>query len=118
MIKYLFCILLLLFTFRSLCATNDTKTCRIVMKDGGVLYGCLVIPTSAQSLKKKTLVIVVPSPLRTGEDYEFLSDSLTAKGIALFISSNPQPIGFRGNLLVKRQKFFYCTYSLGITETS
>ena len=34
------------------------------------------------------------------------------------ISSNPQPIGFRGNLLVKRPKFFYCTYSLGITETS
>ena len=34
------------------------------------------------------------------------------------VSSNPQPIGFRGNLLVKRQKFFYCTYSLGITETS
>ena len=33
-------------------------------------------------------------------------------------SSNPQPIGLRGNLLVKRQKFFYCTYSLGITETS
>ena len=32
--------------------------------------------------------------------------------------SNPQPIGFRGNLLVKRPKFFYCTYSLGITETS
>jgi len=36
----------------------------------------------------------------------------------LYSSSNPQPIGFRGNLLVKRQKFFYCTYSLGITETS
>ena len=33
-------------------------------------------------------------------------------------SSNPQPIGFRGNLLLKRPKFFYCTYSLGITETS
>ena len=33
-------------------------------------------------------------------------------------ASNPQPIGFRGNLLVKRPKFFYCTYSLGITETS
>ena len=33
-------------------------------------------------------------------------------------TSNPQPIGFRGNLLVKRPKFFYCTYSLGITETS
>lgn len=33
-------------------------------------------------------------------------------------ASNPQPIGFRGNLLVKRQKIFYCTYSLGITETS
>ena len=27
-------------------------------------------------------------------------------------TSNPQPIGFRGNLLVKRQKFFYCTYFL------
>ena len=36
----------------------------------------------------------------------------------IYISSNPQPIGFRGNLLVKRPKFFYCTYSLGITETS
>ena len=36
----------------------------------------------------------------------------------IYSSSNPQPIGFRGNLLVKRQKFFYCTYSLGITETS
>ena len=35
-----------------------------------------------------------------------------------YITSNPQPIGFRGNLLVKRPKFFYCTYSLGITETS
>ena len=35
-----------------------------------------------------------------------------------YLSSNPQPIGFRGNLLVKRPKFFYCTYSLGITETS
>ena len=35
-----------------------------------------------------------------------------------YYASNPQPIGFRGNLLVKRQKFFYCTYSLGITETS
>ena len=34
------------------------------------------------------------------------------------LTSNPQPIGFRGNLLVKRPKFFYCTYSLGITETS
>ena len=39
-------------------------------------------------------------------------------GIAFNSSSNPQPIGFRGNLLVKRPKFFYCTYSLGITETS
>ena len=38
--------------------------------------------------------------------------------ILYILSSNPQPIGFRGNLLVKRQKFFYCTYSLGITETS
>ena len=35
-----------------------------------------------------------------------------------YLTSNPQPIGFRGNLLVKRPKFFYCTYSLGITETS
>ena len=38
--------------------------------------------------------------------------------ISQLFSSNPQPIGFRGNLLVKRPKFFYCTYSLGITETS
>ena len=28
------------------------------------------------------------------------------------LSSNPQPIGFRGNLLVKRQNSFYCTYFL------
>ena len=46
--------------------------------------------------------------------------SKQGKAIAAVLtsSSNPQPIGFRGNLLVKRQKFFYCTYSLGITETS
>ena len=39
-------------------------------------------------------------------------------GGKVVFSSNPQPIGFRENLLVKRPKFFYCTYSLGITETS
>ena len=33
-------------------------------------------------------------------------------------SSNPQPIGFSGILLAKRQNSFYCTYFLGITETS
>ena len=38
--------------------------------------------------------------------------------LGINLTSNPQPIGFRGNLLVKRPKFFYCTYSLGITETS
>ena len=27
-----------------------------------------------------------------------------------YLTSNPQPIGFRGILLVKRQKFFYCTF--------
>ena len=42
----------------------------------------------------------------------------TSNNLKRYITSNPQPIGFRGNLLVKRQKFFYCTYSLGITETS
>jgi len=47
----------------------------------------------------------------------FLSSRSTEKSLCIF-PSNPQPIGFRGNLLVKRQKFFYCTYSLGITETS
>ena len=49
------------------------------------------------------------SPLRD-ENYVSIGD--------VQVTSNPQPIGFRGNLLVKRQKFFYCTYSLGITETS
>ena len=43
---------------------------------------------------------------------------LFAKPANFIFTSNPQPIGFRGNLLVKRQKFFYCTYFLGITETS
>ena len=47
-----------------------------------------------------------------------ISISLFSKARYLRYTSNPQPIGFRGNLLVKRQKFFYCTYSLGITETS
>ena len=42
----------------------------------------------------------------------------TLASVYFLYTSNPQPIGFRGNLLVKRQKFFYCTYSLGITETS
>ncbi|MEE1344606.1 MAG: hypothetical protein U0K49_07310, partial [Segatella copri] len=30
----------------------------------------------------------------------------------LCIASNPQPIGFSGILLVKRQNSFYCTYFL------
>lgn len=30
----------------------------------------------------------------------------------LYISSNPQPIGFSGILLAKRQNSFYCTYFL------
>ena len=46
------------------------------------------------------------------------SDFRKIWGIQDIYTSNPQPIGFRGILLVKRQKFFYCTYSLGITETS
>ena len=29
-----------------------------------------------------------------------------------FLPSNPQPIGFSGILLTKRQKSFYCTYFL------
>ncbi|MQO26271.1 AbiH family protein, partial [Segatella copri] len=45
---------------------------------------------------------------------EFYEKLVKNKGF--WDTSNPQPIGFRGNLLVKRQKFFYCTYSLGITE--
>ena len=48
----------------------------------------------------------------------FVKDVLVSSGINVKEASNPQPIGFRGNLLVKRPKFFYCTYSLGITETS
>ena len=52
------------------------------------------------------------------ESYNFTPfyENVNRDGISL--TSNPQPIGFRGNLLVKRPKFFYCTYSLGITETS
>ena len=50
-------------------------------------------------------------------DFEIDYSQWTTSGYFL-LTSNPQPIGFRGNLLVKRQKFFYCTYSLGITETS
>ena len=48
--------------------------------------------------------------------YSFVGD--TTYSLLLYLSSNPQPIGFRGNLLVKRPKFCYCTYALGITETS
>ena len=47
-----------------------------------------------------------------------VAERAVEEGATITLSSNPQPIGFRGNLLVKRQKFFYCTYSLGITETS
>ena len=43
------------------------------------------------------------SPIKEGSRTSFTDDGV------FNISSNPQPIGFRGNLLVKRQKFFYCT---------
>ena len=32
--------------------------------------------------------------------------------LILYIASNPQPIGFSGILLAKRQNSFYCTYFL------
>ena len=32
--------------------------------------------------------------------------------LALTVTSNPQPIGFSGILLAKRQNSFYCTYFL------
>ena len=34
------------------------------------------------------------------------------KGYSMYISSNPQPIGFSGILLAKRKNSFYCTYFL------
>ena len=33
-------------------------------------------------------------------------------GLILYVTSNPQPIGFSGILLAKRQNSFYCTYFL------
>ena len=66
----------------------------------------------AEGMKTSALYIkLVPSFVEaTKSFYSIKGDSIKP--------SNPQPIGFRGILLVKRQKFFYCTYSLGITETS
>lgn len=67
-------------------------------------YACLLISMSLSSRKENALPAL-----------EYFSGK---QNLSSSSSSNPQPIGFRGNLLVKRQKFFYCTYSLGITETS
>ena len=36
----------------------------------------------------------------------------TKSGEPIYIASNPQPIGFSGILLAKRQNSFYCTYFL------
>ena len=37
---------------------------------------------------------------------------LACISLLLFFTSNPQPIGFSGILLAKRQNSFYCTYFL------
>ena len=75
---------------------------------------------SALSYNVKNVVILLPQGIKK-ENVDawlfVLQKELKERNVFLF-SSNPQPIGFRGNILVKRQKFFYCTYSLGITETS
>ena len=82
---------------------------------------------------KKGLYVVAPNVSRVALSTELIANHLYAPSYvsmqtalryyglipeAVYTTSNPQPIGFRGNLLVKRPKFFYCTYSLGITETS
>ena len=59
------------------------------------------------SLKKKyakqVKLIYIDPPYNTGSDEFGYNDSFT---------SNPQPIGFSGILLAKRQNSFYCTYFL------
>ena len=43
-------------------------------------------------------------------DYSFIKNLLLR--IGKYRTSNPQPIGFSGILLAKRQNSFYCTYFL------
>ena len=83
----------------------------------------ITIPSSVTSLDNSCFggcsgltSITIPSSVTSLGDCCFYG--CKNLGIVYFKASNPQPIGFRGNLLVKRPKFFYCTYSLGITETS
>ena len=104
-------------------------------KRGIIVLGLLSaasMPTWAQQIKgvvidqksKETLIGAVVTvdgtnvKAITNIDGNFQIDGLNKDKKYTLYTSNPQPIGFRGNLLVKRQKFFYCTYSLGITETS
>ena len=56
--------------------------------------------------------------IKVNKSYKDVASGMNFDRKQFKLPSNPQPMGFRGNLLVKRQKFFYCTYSLGITETS
>ena len=99
---------------------DEAKNYNNVLREGADYY----IPTEQedQVLFIRVSKRITPKlyKLKDGEMYilfsfpPFLFDS----DEGMMETSNPQPIGFRGNLLVKRQKFFYCTYSLGITETS
>lgn len=43
---------------------------------------------------------------------EIYISSIFDLSFPIFLSSNPQPIGFSGILLAKRQNSFYCTYFL------
>lgn len=52
--------------------------------------------------------------LEQDDDRDYLSNRVFIQEIMNLskISSNPQPIGFSGILLAKRQNSFYCTYFL------
>ena len=71
----------------------------------------VILPTGTAELNVQAL-------LNDNSDYDVVIGMDIINSCDFCYTSNPQPIGFRGNLLVKRPKFFYCTYSLGITETS
>ncbi|MCF2592205.1 hypothetical protein JQM97_14960, partial [Prevotella hominis] len=87
---------------------SDTKTATLFPKREGKYSGDIIIP---EKVKGNDGVEYVVTSLGAScfEDCSGLTSITIPSSVTSLGASNPQPIGFSGILLAKRQNSFYCT---------
>ena len=113
MMKQTFIFLFFLLTLLGSCSNHRMEMSRLAYIDSLMEVNAQI---AYDSLSQDSGVFLATGDRRLEMKYRLLMAK--AQNKLFFKTSNPQPIGFSGILLAKRQNSFYCTYSLGITETS